>query len=187
MRLVLAAKLSLLFAVVIFLMPSAYADVFKTKPIFGLAPVKYSIDPDKVIGSFKVGTFCLHHGKLRWGDLRASNEYETRSLIIASFAEQGVLARNVEDISDKEIPVLTVRIAEVDMKLCVPGISGLTGKPKATGFINVTWNVQGPTEYTTELNIPLSASGFDPRKSSSMLDQAIKEGARRFLTAAPSH
>ena len=165
---------------------SAIASIGK-QPAYRIELVKYDIRYEEHIGTLKVGALCLPHGKIRWGDLRVPSEFESRSLIIGSLAENGVITRNAEDLSDADTPMLSLKIVSANVKLCIPGISDLIGKPKFSGFIHMIWQVKGPVAYTAEMDIPLIVSGIDPRNSSSALDQALKEGARRFLIAAPSH
>ncbi len=184
---ILKARLLLPLTAVTLFVPSAYADDSSVKPVLGLMPVKYPIDAGEIVGPLKIGTLCLPHGKIRWGDLRVPSEFESRSLIIASLAEGGIIARNAEDISELSIPILSLRITAASLRLCIPGISGVIGKPKAAGSIHLIWQVRGSLSYDVEMDIPMAASSVDPRTSSLALDQALKEGARRFLAAAPSH
>jgi len=153
--------------------------------------IDYKLDPETVIGPVRAGMLCLPNGKLRWRDLRLPGLLDSQALVARALASGGMNVVTRDAGPSKRGGFINLAIETAHLRLCMPGLSGVVGKPRGEGNMRLHWQLSDsdgkPIGGAFISETPLSAAGEDPRRSTGMMERALLQGSDEFARYWRAH
>lgn len=162
---------------------------------YSIAAIESNLRPMDKIGPLRVGMLCLPKGRLLWRDIEKPTDASMITALSRRLSALGLAMADVPDPLFSEVAPLTkyrIRVTYelLSMKLCIPGIGIGEKYPSGSGQMVVRWETFDRITKTQidnqKFEIPFALAGRDARNDNSVIRDALKLSADRYVMARRS-
>lgn len=162
---------------------------------YSIAAIESNLRPMDKIGPLRVGMLCLPKGRLLWRDIAKPTDASMITALSRRLSALGLAMADVPDPLFSEVAPLTkyrIRVTYelLSMKLCIPGLGIGEKHPSGSGQMVVRWETFDRITKTQidnqKFEIPFALAGRDPRNDNSIIRDALKLSADKYVMARRS-
>lgn len=162
---------------------------------YSIAAIESNLRPMDKIGPLRVGMLCLPKGRLLWRDIAKPTDASMITALSRRLSALGLAMADVPDPLFSEVAPLTkyrIRVTYelLSMKLCIPGLGIGEKHPSGSGQMVVRWETFDRITKTQidnqKFEIPFALAGRDARNDNSVIRDALKLSADRYVMARRS-